>query len=543
MSTVPTIPRVQAGVREGGQFTAWARPEADVSLLGVSDRLRARHEDLLAEGFVPAVALPARDDPSSTRGRDRWWADHFVTGEYRADGSGFPQMDDGAGDGSDGRSLAGQRRVPRMRYEGAGVTLRMPAAAAVRRFASDERSTFDVPVSAEVLDEAGRPRTVAGWVRVAKGPAGGWSARGLGFDARDEEVSEAVAAVLEARRPSMSLRQAGDLLARARERATRQGADLVHVDSSWVDAVGYDQTTGLMAMRTKTGALYGHHVSRATFEAVAQAGSPGARFNELVKGHARAAVANCPSCGRFYSQVTGHTCPVTPAAPSATPIEQNLAARRAAVAATSPTPTRRVAATPVRSVEPAPKTIDLARLLADGRRERQAQYGDLGRPGFTQDVAAPLGKYIDSAHVPWAYSEWVRADGSHAEHANGSTGLIYFAGLGGSDAAEVLAALPSRNRRDRQAAAAPTVESVLHAAAATGGKVEALGYVVGPERTDERVSVDGFYLFDALEETPTHALSVARNSYGITLTKAPDEAALVDVPWRPGEKAWRFWWD
>lgn len=543
MNAVPTVPRVPAGVREGGQFAAAARPEADVDLLGAAERLEARHESLLAEGFVPAVATPARDDPSSTRGRDRWWADHFVTGEYRADGSGYPQMPDEAGDGADGRSLTGTRRVPRMRYEGAGVTLRMPAAAAVRRFATDERTTFDVPVSAEVLDEAGRPHTVAGWVRVAKGPAGGWSARGLGFVDDDEQVAEAVAAVLEARRPSMALRQAGDLLARARERAARQGAELVHVDSSWVDAVGYDQATGLMATRTKTGALYGHHVSRATFEAVARAGSPGARFNELVKGHPRAAVANCTSCGRFYSEVAGHTCPIAPAAPSAAPIAQNLAARRAAVAATDPARARKGSVAPAQPSAPAPKTIDLARLLADGQRERRVQYGEYGRPGFTRDVAGPLHKYTDSDHIPWAYSEWLHADGTRVEYANGSTGLVYFAGLGGSDAAEVLAALPGRNRRDRQSAAAPSTESVLNAAARAGGKVEAIGYVVGPQRADERVSVDGFYLFDELDATPTHALSVARNTYGITLTQAPDEATLVDVPWRPGQKAWRFWWD
>ncbi|HLS00525.1 MAG TPA: hypothetical protein VK054_00865, partial [Beutenbergiaceae bacterium] len=84
---------------------------------------------------------------------------------------------------------------------------------------------------------------------------------------------------------------------------------------------------------------------------------------------------------------------------------------------------------------------------------------------------------------------------------------------------------------------------IMKSAASHPGKVEFGGYIAGPDRSDERISADTVFIFD--EEADANALLLkARDHYGLSdATRAPDELQLVEVPWRPGEKAWRLWWD
>lgn len=296
----------------------------------------ARHEALVAHGYVPPTYLLAADDPSSTTGRGDWWDQHFIAAEHDEAG-GFPQMpDDYTPSMTEGASLAGNRRTHRMKYTGAGVTLRMPSATSVKRYAAEVGSTFDVPISIRNNATGG---TLAGWVRVTHTGPGSWSVTGLGFGNGDAnaKVSEAVAAVLEARRPTRGLREVGDLLAKRRERIAGAGTTVEAVNSAWVGAVGYDERTGVLITQTSTGAVYGHRVRPETFESMRTASSAGKAFNQLVRGNPRVQVTKCAQCARVHASSVAHTCPpsaVRVPAPGVTTANARNRARAEHLAAT-----------------------------------------------------------------------------------------------------------------------------------------------------------------------------------------------------------------
>lgn len=537
-----TAPRVPAGVREGGQWTTTERSESDVQLTADPTRaLRERHEQLAAAGYVPAVALAARQDPRTTAGIDAWWGDHFASAEYRAGDGGYPQMPDDYGTTGDGNALSGARRTRRMRYSGGGVELRMPAAAVVRRFAAEtEHKTFDVPVTAEIT-EGESVRQVAGWVRIVPRPAGGFSVAPVGLSGdTGTRLAESVSAVLEARRPSLALRQVGDLLARRREREAGQGAALRPVDSSWVEAVGYDEANGIMAMATQAGGLYGHQVSRTRFEQVVSDASPGAQFNRIIKGNARAEVRRCEDgCGRFYSAAKAHTCPVTPSAPSTERIDQNAAARAAAAAVTAP-PVAKAPAPAPGAHTPAGTVIarDVEEWQDRHLRRRESALGRFGPAGYTKAITPALSQFTTSTYVPSLYRSFRIGDQVTQLH-NGDSDVMRFEGLHGKKAMEVGRALTARQRAMRHGGA-PTTGAALLASARHPGKVEAFGYMVAPSREDERLSVGGVLLFD--DAPDEQAAIAAAAEYGLDAVTEPARVQRVEVPWRPGEKAWRLAW-
>jgi hypothetical protein len=90
----------------------------------------------------------------------------------------------------------------------------------------------------------------------------------------------------------------------------------------------------------------------------------------------------------------------------------------------------------------------------------------------------------------------------------------------------------------------PTLGAILDSAIAHPGKVEVHGYAVGPDRDDERLTAEGVFIYD---DTLTDQAAVTRAAwaeYGLgNAASAPDEVHRVENPWRPGEKAWRLWWD
>lgn len=338
-------PRQPKGIPIGGQYATTARGEGGVSLAGTSagtrvppqrstpllDRLfgdAERHDAFERRGYVPPTYFAAVDDPRSTRLRREWWEQHFVSGEHRADGDGYPKMpDDYTPSRTVGRALSGHRRTHRMRYEDNGVTFRMPSVTSIKRYAQETGTTFDVPVSA--VDENGRP--ISGWVRVTNNGAGVWSAEGLGFNGvANAKISEAVASRLESRRPRRGPRQTGDLLERHKARLASQGAETERVRSTWISAVGYNSEAGVMFTETSNGKTYGHYVDPDTFNAVRGDRSPGAAFNAMVKGSPTATVTRCGKCNRVYAEVNGHTCPTPPKTPAPGPKPVNLAQRAAA---------------------------------------------------------------------------------------------------------------------------------------------------------------------------------------------------------------------
>lgn len=475
---------------------------------------------------MPAVALAARQDPRTTDRIEQWWGDHFASAEYRAGEGGYPQMSDTDGSGRDGQSLSGNHRVPRMRYSGGGVELRMPAAAAVRRYADQlDGATFDVPVTAEVVSGDG-PVQVAGWVRVVPRPAGGYSTTAVALEGEvGERMAEAVGAVLESRRPRAALRQVGDLLERRRGRESGSGAPLVPVDSSWVAAVGYDEANGIMAMQTRTGALYGHEVSRARFEAVVTAHSPGAQFNQIIRGNTRAQVAKCEQCGQFYAAAREHVCPVVPSAPSTEPIEQNAAARRAAAAATAP------------ALVAGDVSGWVARRLALRGGARTGMYGP---PGFTAALAGPLEEFTSSRYLPKKFGPAVQGEG-RTRSRNGSGDVMWFEGLHGPKAMQLGRTLSERQRKVRQAGG-PTAGDALLASTRFPGEVEAFGYMVGADREDERFTVRGVMLYAEDLADEQAAVEAARARYRLGSQVDPVSVRQVTPPWAGGRKAWRLTW-
>jgi hypothetical protein len=179
-------------------------------------------------------------------------------------------------------------------------------------------------------------------------------------------------------------------------------------------------------------------------------------------------------------------------------------------------------------------TINLSAELID-RCGNTFRRGMFGPEGFTIDAAPALQRFTSQRYVPHAYREF----GTGAPHVNGAMGgLFYFSGVDGESAAELLATLPSKCLDNRQNDA-PTLRNIL-SAARDHPKVLFGGYVVGPDRTDERVSADTVF-FDTDDKTEE---DVRRRVRALFRTRAnPDEVMRSPAPGHPSKEVWRVWWD
>lgn len=128
-------------------------------------------------------------------------------------------------------------------------------------------------------------------------------------------------------------------------------------------------------------------------------------------------------------------------------------------------------------------------------------------------------------------------------YTNGERGVVDYAGVTAETARTLLTALPAGNLADRQGDS-PKVATLLAAAAEHPGKVEVGGYIVGPDRSDERVSVDEVLVFDdTLPDDAGHAWPVLSQRYGLDEAAGMPSMRRTEVPWRPGEKAWSLFWN
>ena len=330
--------REEARLRDG-TFGEQHLPEP-ASLLGAPTPAQTyglRAMDLAGGGHVDAVTYQAVGRPDvADELRAEWWDTARVAAEYAADGRGYPQMpDDYTPSMTAGQALSGHRRTHRMAYRGSGMTLRMPSATSVRAFARNESSTFDVPITAEYRRDDGSTGSVTGWVRVTRFSDREWSTTPIGFKGdTGAPYAEAVAAVLEARRPTAGLREAGDLIEAHRRRVTQGGTTLAPLRSSWIDSMSYDTNTGTMFTQTKKGGLYGHQVPEGVHAAIAHSPRPGEVFNRMRKNrrlNEPVAVASCPRCQRVYSTAVGHHC-AGHQAPTGQVWDKTVQARRSAAA-------------------------------------------------------------------------------------------------------------------------------------------------------------------------------------------------------------------
>lgn len=128
-----------------------------------------------------------------------------------------------------------------------------------------------------------------------------------------------------------------------------------------------------------------------------------------------------------------------------------------------------------------------------------------------------------------------------------------FAGLGAKEAQILLNALPAAALADRQNDA-PTLEQLLRAATEFPKQVLLHGYAVGPERMDERITVDGFMYYGAdhysvdehhgsdceCQELWEHMQNTLKLE---SARSAPDELQRVLSLRDPSRTGWWVWWD
>ena len=128
-----------------------------------------------------------------------------------------------------------------------------------------------------------------------------------------------------------------------------------------------------------------------------------------------------------------------------------------------------------------------------------------------------------------------------------------FAGLDASAARALFEILTPEQLEDRQNDA-PSLGVLLRATVAHPDEVELHGYLVGPVRTDERLTAEGCLVYSApdLDITPRHdpgcrcgeLWALVRRDLGITDASClPHEVTRQVSPWRPNEPCWSLWWD
>ena len=130
--------------------------------------------------------------------------------------------------------------------------------------------------------------------------------------------------------------------------------------------------------------------------------------------------------------------------------------------------------------------------------------------------------------------------------------LAAYAGLDAAAAAVLLSRLTDAQLADRQNAA-PTLGTLLRAAAEHPEDIEVHGYLVGPARRDERLTAEGIDIYGLpdLDITAGHhagcecdLLFTLVQELGVAYAEwPPDSMALHVNPWRPNETCWRLWWD
>ncbi|MBC9927272.1 hypothetical protein [Leucobacter sp. cx-169] len=327
-----------AGQSAGGRYKDHIRTAASLMYSdaeGASEQRNAILARLAQTGSVPATTVESATDPKFTDGIDVWWSQHFERMEQPPEGKAFKIMpDDYTPKETGGLALSGKRRTHRIRYSGAGVELRMPSATSIRRFSAENgKRSFDVPIE---LEHGGGK--VSGFVRVTQGAAGVWDVQALNFPGQaGGRAAEAVAAVLEARRPSLALRDAerqyeaqriavakgvnlptatgaSALHQRRINRTSRAGVELKapRVPSAVVTGGAYDHGTNTMMVRLGK-RTYGYQVDPKVFREVMGSGAPGRAYNELVKNRSkRVELKHCNKCSRWSHGAVRHACPAKP---------------------------------------------------------------------------------------------------------------------------------------------------------------------------------------------------------------------------------------
>lgn len=147
-----------------------------------------------------------------------------------------------------------------------------------------------------------------------------------------------------------------------------------------------------------------------------------------------------------------------------------------------------------------------------------------------------------------------RIDGRGAAAVVPVEDYVPFRGLDAATARELLSVLPGRALSDRQNRA-PCLAALMAACADADGSVRLSGYGIGPQRQDERLSVEAMWVGDTdladYDVDERHGpgcqceslwRAVARR-YRLDARDGPDEVLRTRPEWAGGAQGWRLWWD
>ncbi|MCL3860961.1 hypothetical protein [Actinotalea sp. K2] len=160
----------------------------------------------------------------------------------------------------------------------------------------------------------------------------------------------------------------------------------------------------------------------------------------------------------------------------------------------------------------------LDEVLADPHEPRQ---GENGARGWLLDAGVP--DVID----PYL-----------TEMPASPSGLVGFAGLDAAGSALLLERLPVERLADRSDDA-PTLGALLLAAVRHPVDLELHGYLVGPGRLDERLTVEGLFVYVVGELMMPPDVE---RDLGLHAGRGPDEILRRTNPWRPNEDCWSLRW-
>lgn len=129
-----------------------------------------------------------------------------------------------------------------------------------------------------------------------------------------------------------------------------------------------------------------------------------------------------------------------------------------------------------------------------------------------------------------------------------------FHDLGPDTACRLLEILPVEQLDDRQNLG-PTLGALLTACLRAGGRVRLSGYAIGPQRRDERLSVEGLWIADEdlleMEISEDHdefcrcleVWELVRERYDLDAYGVPDEVKPLRRHWTRGPVGTWIWWD
>lgn len=162
------------------------------------------------------------------------------------------------------------------------------------------------------------------------------------------------------------------------------------------------------------------------------------------------------------------------------------------------------------------------------------------------------------------YRDAMRADLIPASHGMGPRSLVEdgapledytpFHDMGPTAARRLLDILPSEQMTDRQNMG-PTLGACLRACVEASGRLRLSGYAIGPQRHDERMTVEGIWIMDRdlldLELCEIHEpgcqcrelWDAVQDTYGLDARRRPDEMRHALRYWNHGEEGTWLWWD